>query len=160
MSGVGGLRLLLDTTILSAACHPRDPDYRPVNAWLETLLESGNVEIYLPEISDYEVRRGLLHIALRSRVSTTRSLRRLDELGALLEYLPLDTATMRQAAQLWAEARHDGLPTAPDHGLDGDVILAAQARGVGGVVVTDNISHLSRYVDARRWEEVSSGRAP
>jgi len=37
------------------------------------------------------------------------------------------------------------------HPLYGDVILAAQALDVGGQVVTDNVGHLSRFVEARLW---------
>ncbi len=48
-------------------------------------------------------------------------------------------------ARLWADARQRGLPTAPPHGLDGDVILAAQALSVQGSVATTNRSHLSVF---------------
>jgi predicted nucleic acid-binding protein len=112
------------------------------------------VVVYLPEIVDYEVRRGLLHVALRSGRSTTRSLLRLDRLTESLDYLPLDTATMRRAAGLWAEVRAVGRPTAASEALDGDAILAAQAIAVGGSVVTDNVRHLERFVRAHRWDEV------
>ena len=40
-----------------------------------------------------------------------------------LEYLPLTTDVMLQAAAFWAQARQTGTPTAPDPALDGDVIL-------------------------------------
>jgi predicted nucleic acid-binding protein len=124
--------------------------------WLESVLieHAASVVLYLPEIVDYEVRRGLLHVALRSGRSTTRSLLRLDRLTETLDYLPLDTATMRRAAGLWAEARATGRPTAPGEALDGDVILASQAIAVGGSVVTENIRHLERFVSAHRWDEV------
>ena len=71
------------------------------------------------------------------------------------------TAAMREAAAIWADARARGVPTAEDEALDGDVILAAQARGFAGLtdtltVATENVDHLSRYVkDARRWQEIT-----
>jgi hypothetical protein len=46
------------------------------------------------------------------------------------------------------------LPTAPREALDGDVILAAQALGVAGIVVTENVRHLSRFVASYRWQDV------
>ena len=107
----------------------------------------------LPEITDYETRRGLLHVALRSGRSTTRSLHHLDQLGSLLTYLPLTTSVMRRAAGLWADARFRGLPTGPS--LDGDVILAAHASEISGAVVTDNLRHLRRYVPSYRWQEIT-----
>jgi hypothetical protein len=58
-------------------------------------------------------------------------LTRLDGLARLLEYLPLTTAAMRQAAVFWAQGRQQGQPTADDKALDGDVILAAQAMTLG-----------------------------
>jgi len=36
--------------------------------------------------------------------------------------------------------------------LDGDVILAAQAEAAGATVVTENVSHLDRFVAAADWE--------
>jgi hypothetical protein len=69
---------------------------------------------------------------------------------------------MRQAAQLWAEARNAGLPTASDAALDGDVILAAQVvtavhDGHDTVVATTNVKHLKRFVAARLWREILPG---
>jgi predicted nucleic acid-binding protein len=81
----------------------------------------------------------------------------LDRLAGLLEYLPITTAAMRQAAKFWAQARQQGRPTAGDQALDGDVILAAQAvtLGVADVVVaTTNVAHLSRFVSAETWQSI------
>jgi len=148
--------LLLDTSIASRLCHPAKEANQPIAEWFERLLvENGrSVRVFLPEIVDYEVRRGLVHVALKSGRSTTRSLLRLDRLGETLDYLPLDTRTMRKAAGLWAEARNSGLPTAAPEALDGDAILAAQALLVGGLVVTENVRHLERFVRAYRWADV------
>ena len=87
----------------------------------------------------------------RGRTPTTRCTR------VLIEYVPLTTDAMRQAAAFWAEARQRGRPTADDKALDGDVILAAQVATLessNGVVATTNVGHLSRYVQAALWRDI------
>jgi predicted nucleic acid-binding protein len=106
----------------------------------------------VPEIADYEIRRELL------RAKKERGLVRLDALASRLEYLPLTTAAIRQAAIFWAQARQQGQPTADDKALDGDVILAAQAATLGVtdvVIATTNIGHLSRFAPAALWPDVT-----
>jgi len=71
----------------------------------------------------------------------------------------LDSGTLGMAAELWAQARNRGLPTAPPEALDGDAILAASAllsAGPGDVVkvATDNVGHLAQFVDAQPWEKI------
>ena len=63
---------------------------------------------------------------------------------------------MLRAAELWAQARQQGYPTADPQALDGDVILAAQALTLHGIVATDNVGHLARFVDARPWQEITA----
>ena len=119
-------------------------------SWQENLLAQ-NVRIVLPEIVDYELRRELV------RLKATSSIARLDRLATIVEYLPLTTAAMRLAAELWAQGRQSGQPTADPKELDGDVILAAQALllGVSDVVVaTTNVGHLSRYANTKFWQDV------
>jgi predicted nucleic acid-binding protein len=150
------MRLLLDTNVLTRLCHPGKAENGEIGAWLEDLLtaKADHIQVCIPEIADYEARRGLLHVAMRSRQPTTRSLRRLDQLVEFLTYLPLNTPVLRKAAHLWAQSRSTGQPTAAAEMLDGDVILAAQALDVTGIVVTENVRHLSRFVPAFRWHEV------
>ena len=112
------------------------------------------VRVCLPEVIDYEIRREtILNRSLRG-------LRLLDDLQDLLEYMPIRTPVMRRAAELWAQARQRGKPTADPAALDVDVILAAQAQllreatGDEVVVATDNVRHLAQFVDARRWQEI------
>lgn len=109
----------------------------------------------LPEIADYELRRKLLHLRLKQPRSRT-GLTRLDQLAEVLVYLPLSTPIMRRAAELWAQARASGLPTAGEADLDGDIILAAQAQIAGGTVVTMNPRHLGRFVPVVDWETIQS----
>lgn len=148
------MRLLLDTNVLSRLCHPIREENWPLGDWFTRLLDTSTHTIYLPEIADYETRRGFLHVALRSGRSVTRSLDHLDRLSKRLKYLPLTTPTMKRAARLWAEIRSIGRPTAGEKSLDGDVILAAQAVEVSGVVVTENVRHLSRMVTSYRWQDL------
>lgn len=121
-------------------------------AWVAALLESG-LEVMLPEIVDYEVRRELL------RARKTEGIDRLNRLKDILQYVPLTTGVMLRAAELWALARQQGKPTAKDDSLDGDVILAAQALSLAEdpddvVVATTNSAHLARFVLAKEWAQI------
>ena len=84
----------------------------------------------------------------------TRGLARLDLLKDTLDYLPLTTEVMLKAAELWAQARNQGTPTADPKALDCDVILAAQALSENGIVATENVGHLSLFVEAKDWREI------
>jgi predicted nucleic acid-binding protein len=142
--------VVLDSGPLGLLCNPRGGRINEeVRAWATSVEERGD-DLVVPEIADYEVRRELV------RAGLDRSRRRLDELAADLHYEPLTTAHLRAAAQLWADARNAGRPTAHHHALDGDVILAAQARHLGEdvVIATTNPGQLGRYVDARHWNEI------
>lgn len=120
------------------------------NQWLQSHLKAKN-RVILPEIADYEVRRELL------RAKKKKGHDRLDELSQLIEYLPLTTAAMRQAAELWAQARQKGQPTAGDKTIDGDMILIAQAITIESsevIIATTNVNHLSRFIAAELWQNV------
>lgn len=121
--------------------------------WLRALLDHGE-RVVLPAIAEYEVRRELL------RLNATGALRRLDALANGMEYLHLDTPMLRAAAQLWADLRRDGRPTADPHALDGDVILAAQAYTLAAaatpvLVATTNVGHLQRMIAAEIWTAIT-----
>lgn len=76
-----------------------------------------------------------------------------------MEYLPITTAAMRQAALFWAQARQQGRPAANDKALDGDMILAAQAvtlQSTRVVIATTNVGHLSFFVAAALWHTVTA----
>jgi len=137
--------IALDSGPLGALVHPRRNI--DIATWLDGVLAAG-VVVYLPEIIDYEVRRGLLAAHM------TRSVRRLDQLKEALTYLPLTTATMLEAASLWAQARQRGQSVADPKELDGDVILAAQAQQVGAMVATENVGHLALFVEVKSWRAI------
>ena len=138
--------IVLDSSPLGRIAHPRpSPE---IAVWLQTILDAG-AQVIIPEIADYEVRRNLLLAGLH------KSVERLDALKSLLIYLPLSTSIMLKAAELWATARSIGQPTADPKALDGDVILAAQALSVEAIIATENVNHLSRFVEAKHWKDIT-----
>jgi predicted nucleic acid-binding protein len=150
------MNLVLDTGVLGQLCHSTQRKNRPVVEWLASRLDDElENRIFVPEICDYELRRKLLHLISKGEVQP-RSIDRLNELINKLEYLSIDTQTMRLAAELWAKARATGVPTADEKTLDGDVILAAQAQRSNAIMVTNNVKHLSRYGVARHWSELQT----
>jgi predicted nucleic acid-binding protein len=139
------MRLSIDSGPLGRIAHPRpNPE---IVEWLFKLLNA-NIVVIIPEISDYEVRRSLLLEGL------TKSVVRLNQLKQILTYQPLSTEIMLKAAELWAKARKLGKPTADLKELDGDVILSAQALQVNGVSATENVGHLSLFVEAKHWKKI------
>lgn len=145
--------ILLDTGVLSLVTQKGDArGAQACRFWMERLLDERD-EVVIPEICDYELRRGLL------RGKRYRSIQRLDELATEVTYLPLDTNTMRVAAALWSELRVQRQQTASDESLDADVILGAQAleherKGASVVVATNNVKHLSRMCTAAQWQDI------
>ncbi|MGB7893119.1 MAG: nucleic acid-binding protein [Microcoleus sp.] len=143
--------VFLDSGPLAIVTNPKaaSPLSQEGKVWLQSLLLKGYI-VMLPEIADYEVRRELI------RAGKTAGIRRLDQLKSQIPYRPLTSEVMLLAAQLWADARMRGRPTAEANALDGDVILAAQAileasEGNQVVIATTNVGHLSQFVDAREW---------
>ena len=107
----------------------------------------------MPEIADYEIRRELI------RAKKTSGLARLDALIGQVpsRYLAITTPIMRLAAELWAQARTRGLPTADPKELDADVVLAAQALSLGDakvMVATVNVGHIAQFVAADVWQNI------
>lgn len=130
---------------------PRRPDARACSHWLADLI-AARFRIVVPEITDYELRRELL------RAGKIASVQRLDALAQATEYMPITTAVMRRAAELWAQARKQGKPTAADNTIDADIILAAQAIELGSpdcLIATTNVGHLSRFVPAKEWQAIA-----
>lgn len=139
------IRILLDTSPLSKICHPRTSGN--ISPWLFGQLQAGS-ELIISEVADYELRRELL------RIGSQAGVRRLDALQQTLKYAAITTATMRRAAELWAQARAQGKPTADPMALDCDVIIGAQAELLDAVVATENPRHLALFADARHWRDI------
>jgi predicted nucleic acid-binding protein len=147
--------LFLDTGVLGLVTHPKGSgDATACLKWMRDCIAAGSI-VCVPEIADYELRRELIRIK-------SAGLAKLDALPQppAIQYVPLTTPVMKQAAAFWAQLRQAGKPTAPHHALDGDVILAAQAHGFGGavIVITTNVADLGRLTDAREWTNVPAGK--
>lgn len=116
------------------------------------MLRAGH-SIYVPEVIDYELRRELL------RANKINGLAKLDGLKTVFEYLPITTAAMLRAAELWAQSRRSGVPTGDPQKLDIDVILCAQALTLpvsqnDVIVATVNTGHISRFISADVWTNI------
>lgn len=148
--------VVLDTEVLGLACAaPGRPEADRCNTRLDALDLAG-VLVFIPAIADYEVRRGLL------LAGADDGIRRLDNLARGPAFVPVTVEALRLAAELWAQLRRDGQPTASPHALDGDCIVAAQAlllcgHGDALTIATRNVRHFTRFpgVDARPWEEIA-----
>lgn len=143
--------IVLDTGPLGLVTNPKLFSESAVCArWFQAHIAEGN-RVIIPEIAEYELRRELL------RANKIKGIARLDELAKFLEYLPITTAAMRQAAKFWAQARQQGQPTACDKTIDGDMILVAQAVTLAVsdlVIATTNVGHLAKFVAAELWQTI------
>ena len=145
--------VLLDAGPLGMITNPNSSsENEACKNWLAGLVCRG-VEVVIPKIADYEVRREFL------RAGKDRGLGRLDALKAMLGYAPITTAVMLRAAEFWATARRMGRQSADDASLDADMILAAQAGalvrdGDETVIATTNVRHLVLFSSARIWREI------
>jgi predicted nucleic acid-binding protein len=150
--------LVLDSSVVGAITNPKQtsPIIRDCQIWFRRSLERQSIFV-LPEIADYEIRRELL------RGKKINGIKKLDELKSAIYYYPIDSEIMLTAAQLWAESRQRGMPTADARELDGDVILAAQAiqlqaKGYEVTIVTTNVGHLAQFVHASHWQDLKIDR--
>jgi len=151
--------VLLDTSILGLVASPSQKgEAKLCKRWLYQLL-ARSAYVVTSDLCDYEVRRGLLLASLRH--PSVEGLNNLNELSNILDFLPLTPSVMKCAAQLWAESRYLGQPTADEKNIDGDVIIAAQwqllkeeYRGQYIVIATTNVKHLQRFAEAKTWQEI------
>lgn len=141
------------------------PDFDACRAWALGIVSAG-VRLCVAEVTDYELRRELLRQEMkRESLGQPKrgSVARLDAFLGAIEYVPLSTSAMREAAALWAQIRNAGQPTASDKALDGDVILAAQVSNFAAtqgiplseiIVATTNVKHIDRFVKADLWGNI------
>jgi hypothetical protein len=122
--------------------------------WL-TACERAGATILVPAIAYCEVLR---EIERRAATSQRRRLQAYSFQPG--RFIPLTTAQLDLAAALWGQARRSGVPTASDAALDADVILCAQVQSLSlapadYVVATTNPRHLTRFVHAAAWQQIT-----
>ena len=145
--------LFLDSGPLGLITQPqRSQEVIAITDWLKDCLLAG-ARVLVPAIVYYKIKRELL------RANKTIGLARLDAFvnAASDRYVPLTDDALRFAAELWAHSRRVGRPTADATALDIDVLLSAQALRCGRspVVATTNPKHLSQFLPALHWTDIS-----
>jgi predicted nucleic acid-binding protein len=149
----------IDSSILGKICNPNNtPEVAEVRRWLLKLVSRG-VRVVSSDICDYEIRRSLL--IEQRRNPQMQGIEKLDEAKDLIEFLPVTSEILLVAAELWADTRMRGQPTADDRSLDADLIicatwrlLAASEPGRYSTIATTNVKHLSRFAVAEKWQDI------
>ena len=149
--------ILLDSGVIGLAlAPPSKSNARQCIEWIDRLTRGG-VSVVVPEITYYEVKRGLLFKPANSALK----LEKLESICQNLEMVPVKRAAWDKAAEFWAIVRQAGKPTAQELSLDADAVLAAMAVTIVGpgdlaTIATTNIGHLGRFpgVVAQRWNLV------
>jgi hypothetical protein len=159
--------VLLDSNTLGIIAKPEksfdelSDESQACQQWFYGLLSRGN-RVLTSEISDYEVRRGLLSDLISSN-KTPPGLQVLDSLAkdGLLEFLPVSKKVLILAANLWAEAASIGKQTSDSKNIDADMIISAQYQilcddypGQRVIVATTNLKHLSIFCEAANWRDI------
>jgi hypothetical protein len=135
--------ILIDSGVLGKLCNPNSStEVEAARERLYALLAKG-VYIVSSQICDYEVRRSLILNSLRGLSS--EGISNLNKLAEFIDFLPVSNPVLQKAASLWAEAR----------------ILCAQYKlleqeypGRYIVIATTNVKHLSRFAEAKDWQEI------
>ena len=148
--------ILLDSGVIGFLCtFPQGPNASACKEWVERMQAAG-ASIVIPEVTYFEVKRGLLWR------DTTGKLARFDQMVRDLEVIPVTFKAWDKAAEFWALLYKQGQPTADPKSLDADAVLAGVAATVAqpgdtSVIATTNQRHLDRFpgVDAQSWLDIN-----
>lgn len=139
-----GLTYVLDTNVIADRMKAREP----VSQRLTVAVQTGH-RVCLCQPVYYEVMRGLL------KTNATRKLHLFQTtIVPLLTWVSLTDDDWRQAAQFWANAVNAGKQLA-----DTDLLIAAIAKRVDGVVVTDDGDFDALPIRRENWRVPVSGEA-
>jgi predicted nucleic acid-binding protein len=149
------LTVFLDAGPLGLVTNPkRTTDTIAAAQWIYSMEAAGH-RFIVPAIADYEVRRELI------RSGKGHGIARLNAFNAagVGRFLSVTNTALLRGADLWAQARNAGTPTADPKALDADVLIAAQALDMGlpisaYIIATVNVGHLALFVPADHWTNI------
>ena len=121
------MRYLLDTNILIAAIKGADP--------VRIRLESSQLSHLLLS----PVVLGELRLGVEKSRHREKNAARLARVVEGIQLVPLDANTSQHYAAIRAELERKGVPIGSN-----DYWIAAQARSLGAIAVTDNVGEFSR----------------
>jgi hypothetical protein len=151
--------VFIESGILGILANPnKQGEVIECEEWLYSLLSKG-IYVLNSELCDYEIRRSLVLEAKKN--PQINGIKNLDELRRMIAFLPITSALLKKASELWAEARIQGIPTADVKSLDVDIIICTQwillteeFPGRSIIIATTNVKHLSRFASARNWRNI------
>jgi hypothetical protein len=151
--------VFLDSGVLGKLCNPnKKGEAAECENWLFSWLTKG-AYVVTSDICDYEVRRSF--ILESKKKPNINSIENLDELKDIINFLPLTSEVLLKAAELWATARTQGIPTADKKSLDVDIIICAQWQllteeypGRYIAIATTNVKHLTYFTKAKQWQDI------
>ena len=152
--------VFLDPNILGLLANPNKlPKAIKCRAWFERLSARG-VYFVSSELCYYELKRSLVLAVKKGR--NPQGLNKLIFLRNLIDFLSVTESVADMAAEIWAEARIKGTPTAEEENIDVDMIVAAhwhlltdEFPGRYIVIATTNVRHLSLFAEAEEWQNLS-----
>jgi tRNA(fMet)-specific endonuclease VapC len=104
---------------------------------------SVNATILLSPVVFYEIRRGLVKRNAKKQIEF------FERLSPRFKWRDFDREDWEQAAQLWAARMKKGAPLE-----DADLLIAAQAKRLGAILVTDNERHFEDLgVKLENWRK-------
>lgn len=149
------MTVFLDAGPLGILTNPKLPDetLRALQWVLD--MEAAGHRFIVPAVADYEVRRELI------RAGKVKGIAALNAFNTAQpgRFISMTDSALLLGANLWAQARNAGTPTAHPRDLDGDVLIAAQALDMGLplaeiVIATVNVSHISLFAPAVFWSNI------
>ena len=149
------MTVFLDAGPLGILTNPKLPDetLRALQWVLD--MEAAGHRFLVPAVADYEVRRELIRAGKANGIAALNAFNTAQP-G---RFISMTDSALLLGANLWAQARNAGTPTAHPRDLDGDVLIAAQALDTGLplaeiVIATVNVSHISLFAPAAFWSNI------